>query len=139
MFFGFDDYSVDELLEYIKIGTDDRLYAIAQLIRLNTDLNRIYNATKIDMFFIEKFKNIVEFENVLKANPKNIEALKDAKKMGVSDKFIGERIKRRGKVNCSLTAERYNNAHRLFKLNNIHYILHCKRLKIELIGGCVIS
>ena len=86
----FDDYSVDELLEYIKIGTDDRLYAIAQLIRLNTDLNRIYNATKIDMFFIEKFKNIVEFENVLKANPKNIEALKDAKKMGVSDKFIGK-------------------------------------------------
>ncbi len=85
----FDDYSVDELLDYIKIGTDDRLYAIAQLIRLNVDLNRIYNATKIDMFFIEKFKNIVAFENVIKESPKNIEVLKDAKKMGVSDKFIG--------------------------------------------------
>ncbi len=85
----FDDYSVAQLLDYIKIGTDDRLYAIAQLIRLNVDPILIYNATKIDMLFIEKFKNIVEFENTLKANVKDIETLKDAKKMGVSDKYIG--------------------------------------------------
>ena len=85
----FDDYSIDELLDYIKIGTDDRLYAIAQLIRLNVDLNRIYNATKIDMFFIEKFKNIVDFECVIKENVKDAAVLRDAKKMGVSDKYIG--------------------------------------------------
>ncbi len=85
----FDDYSVAQLLDYIKIGTDDRIYAIAQLIRLNVDPILIYNATKIDMLFIEKFKNIVEFENKLKANVKDVETLKDAKKMGVSDKYIG--------------------------------------------------
>ena len=85
----FDDYSVAQLLDYIKIGTDDRIYAIAQLIRLNVDPILIYNATKIDMLFIEKFKNIVEFENTLKANVKDVETLKDAKKMGVSDKYIG--------------------------------------------------
>lgn len=62
---------------------------IAQLIRLHTDLIRIYNATKIDMFFLEKFKNIVDFENVIKDNIKDIQTLKDAKKMGVSDKYIG--------------------------------------------------
>ena len=85
----FDDYTADELLDYIRIGTDDRIYAIAQLIRLNVDLIHIYNATKIDMFFIEKIKNIVEFEKTLKANIDDVETLKDAKKMGVSDKFIG--------------------------------------------------
>ena len=85
----FDDYTADELLDYIRIGTDDRIYAIAQLIRLNVDLIHIYNATKIDMFFIEKIKNIVEFEKTLKANIDDVEALKDAKIMGVSDKFIG--------------------------------------------------
>ena len=85
----FDIYTEDELLKYIKNGTDDRLFAIAQLIRLNTDLIRIYNATKIDMFFLEKFKNIVDFENVIKENVKDIQTLKDAKKMGVSDKYIG--------------------------------------------------
>lgn len=86
----FDDYTAEKLLDYIKVGTDDRMFAIAQLIRLNVDLNLIYNATKIDMFFLEKFKNIVEFESTLKANPMNLQTLKDAKKMGVSDKFIGK-------------------------------------------------
>ena len=78
----FDSWSNDQLLEYIKDGTDDRLYAIAQLIR-----NGI---TKIDMFFLEKFKNIVEFERVVAARPKDVETLRDAKRMGFSDKYIGQ-------------------------------------------------
>ena len=86
----FDTYSQEELLDYIHTGTDDRLYAIAQLIRLRCDLNRIYNATKIDMWFLEKFKNIVDFEAVLRANPRDEQTLRDAKKMGVSDKYIGQ-------------------------------------------------
>ena len=86
----FDDYTAEKLLEYIRVGTDDRMFAIAQLIRLNVDLNLIYNATKIDMLFLEKFKNIVEFESTLKTNPMDLQTLKDAKKMGVSDKFIGK-------------------------------------------------
>lgn len=86
----FDTYTEEELLKYIKNGTDDRLFAIAQLIRLGVDLIRIYNATKIDMFFLEKFKNIVDFETPLKENIGDIETLKDAKKMGVSDEYIGK-------------------------------------------------
>ena len=85
----FDSYSAAELLDYIKIGTDDRLYAIAQLIRLNVDPILIYNATKIDMLFIEKIKNIVEFESTVKNNAGDVQVLRDAKKMGFSDKYIG--------------------------------------------------
>lgn len=85
----FDEYSEEQLLDYIKIGTDDRLYAIAQLIRLGVDLVRIYNNTKIDMFFLDKIKNIVDFEDTLVNNVDDIETLKDAKKIGFSDKFIG--------------------------------------------------
>ena len=86
----FDSWSNDDLLAYIKEGTDDRLYAIAQLIRGGVDLALIYNNTKIDMFFLEKFKNIVEFERVVAAHPKDIETLRDAKRMGFSDKYIGQ-------------------------------------------------
>ncbi|MBR3843642.1 MAG: carbamoyl-phosphate synthase large subunit [Christensenellaceae bacterium] len=86
----FDNYSRTELLEYIKEGRDDRLYAIAQLIRMGVDLGMICNATHIDMFFIEKIRNIVLFENVVKENKGNVEILKDAKKMGFSDKFIAQ-------------------------------------------------
>ena len=86
----FNDWDSDKLLDYIRTATDDRLYAIAQLIRLKIDLGMIYNATKIDMFFLEKFKNIVEFEKILAANKNDISTLKDAKKFGFSDKYIAQ-------------------------------------------------
>ena len=71
-------------------ATDDRSGAIAQLIRNGIDLVLIYDNTKIDMFFLEKFKNIVEFEREVKAHPMDVETLRDAKRMGFSDKFIGQ-------------------------------------------------
>lgn len=85
----FDDWNVARLMEYIAIGTDDRFFAIAQLIRLDADLNLIYSATKIDMLFLEKFHNIVEFEKELQTHAGSLETLREAKKMGVSDKYIG--------------------------------------------------
>ena len=84
----FDDKDNDYLINYIRQATDDRLYAIAQLIRNGVDLGMIYNATKIDMFFLEKIKNIVEFEAVVKANPMDEDTLIQAKEMGFSDKYI---------------------------------------------------
>ena len=85
----FDEYTAEALLEYIRTGTDDRLFAIAQLIRLGVDLLHIYNATKIDMFFLDKFKNIVDFEAVLRENKNDLAVLQDAKRLGISDKYIG--------------------------------------------------
>ena len=86
----FDDWKSDALLEYIRKGTDDRMYAIAQLIRKGVDLLIIYNHTKIDMLFLEKFKNIVEMEKVVAANVGDAAVLREAKRMGFSDKFIGQ-------------------------------------------------
>ncbi|MEE1031988.1 MAG: carbamoyl-phosphate synthase large subunit, partial [Ruminococcus sp.] len=84
----FDSWSQDELLSYIKIGTDDRIYAIAQLLRMGCEMNKISEVTAIDLFFIRKLKRIIEEEQELKANVGNLEVLKDAKKMGFSDKTI---------------------------------------------------
>ena len=86
----FDDWDTARLLEYIRTATDDRLYAIAQLIRLGVDLGMVYNATKIDMFFLEKFKHIVEFEEVIRNNPNSVETIRDAKLLGISDKYIAQ-------------------------------------------------
>lgn len=86
----FDTYKETELIDYIRIAKDDRLYAIAQLIRLGVDIGIIYNATKIDMFFLEKFKNIVEMERQVAQHIGDIEILKDAKRLGFSDSIIGK-------------------------------------------------
>ena len=85
----FDTFSTPELMSYIKIAKDDRLFAIAELMRRGCDLGNIYGATKIDMFFLDKIQNIVLFERTVKRNPGNIEVLKEAKRMGFSDAWIG--------------------------------------------------
>ncbi|MBQ8861323.1 MAG: carbamoyl-phosphate synthase large subunit [Clostridia bacterium] len=86
----FDTYTTEELMKYIAIGTDDRIYAIAELIRRGTDISLIESATKIDMLFLEKIKNIVVMENNVKAACGDLEVLRDAKKMGFSDKYIAK-------------------------------------------------
>lgn len=82
--------SVDDLMKYIEEGTDDRIYAIAQLMYLGVDHSRICNVTQIDMFFLDKIKNIVDFEKVLEQPESvgNIDLLYKAKKMGFCDKYI---------------------------------------------------
>ena len=80
--------SIDELMQYISEGTDDRIYAIAELMWLGVDHSRICDVTQIDMLFLDKIKNIVDYEKELAANPNNIDVMKKAKKMGFSDKYI---------------------------------------------------
>lgn len=86
----FESFSDDEMLNYIKDGTDDRIYAIAELLRRKTDIGMICNATKIDMLFLEKIKNIVSTEEKLKEHVGDIDTLYAAKKLGFSDEFIGK-------------------------------------------------
>jgi carbamoyl-phosphate synthase, large subunit len=86
----FDDMPTADMLEYIRKATDDRIYALAELIRRDVDAGHIYNRTKIDMFFLDKIKSIVDFEKTVKESPMDPEVLRDAKLMGFSDKFIGQ-------------------------------------------------
>ncbi len=86
----FESFSDDEMLNYIKDGTDDRIYAIAELLRRKTDIGMICNATKIDMLFLEKIKNIVKTENKLREHIGDTDTLYTAKKLGFSDEFIGK-------------------------------------------------
>lgn len=86
----FEAFTDDEMLNYIKDGTDDRIYAIAELLRRKTDIGMICNATKIDMLFLEKIKNIVKTENKLKEHIGDTDTLYNAKKLGFSDEFIGK-------------------------------------------------
>ena len=85
----FDGESSEDLLSYIRDGRDDRLFAIAELIRRHKDLGIIANETQIDMLFLHKIKNIVDEESVLCRRPGDVRELAFAKRMGFSDKYIG--------------------------------------------------
>ena len=86
----FDSMGQVELLKYIEAGTDDRVYAIAQLLRLDCNVDKIINATGIDKFFISKLQKIVAMEGYLKNNKLDMEVLRLAKETGFCDRAIGE-------------------------------------------------
>ena len=84
----FDDWSEENLLSYIAVGTDDRIYAIAQLLRLGTSVGEIVRISQIDAFFIRKMRNIVEMEKQVGKHPMDSSILFAAKKMGFSDRAV---------------------------------------------------
>ena len=85
----FDETATSELCEYIQIGTDDRIYAVAELLRRGITPEEINSLTQIDNFFLRKIRNIVEAEEEIKANKGDTDILRSAKKMGFCDKEIG--------------------------------------------------
>lgn len=84
----FDDMKDDEILEYIEVGTDDRIYGIAELIRRNVEIDRISDITGIDLFFLRKLCNIINMEREVESHKNDLEVLQKAKKIGFSDREI---------------------------------------------------
>ena len=82
--------TVEQLLDYIKEGTDDRLYAISQLMWMGVDASLICDITQIDMFFVDKIKKIVDLEKELEASPGSVELLREAKRSSFSDSYVAE-------------------------------------------------
>ena len=86
----FDNMPNDEMVEYIKQFRDDSIFAVAQLLRNGMSVEELHEITAITSYFLEAIKRIVDFEVVVKANPLDVETLKEAKKMGFGDKFISQ-------------------------------------------------
>jgi len=84
----FDNMSKEELLEYISVFRDDNIYAIAELIYHGVSVEQLHEITQITPYFLEAIKRIVDMEETLKINIRNLDTLIAAKKMGFSDKYI---------------------------------------------------
>lgn len=86
----FDGCTDEELMSYVQEFKDDNVYAIFELIRRGVSIEKIHELTKVTELFLESYKRIVEMENKLKENVGSVEALKEAKVMGISDKYISQ-------------------------------------------------
>ncbi|GAB2649254.1 carbamoyl-phosphate synthase large subunit [Prescottella soli] len=81
--------SLDELLEAIKVPTDGRMYQIAQAFELGATLEQLFDATKIDPWFLDQMQQIVELGDKVRAAESFGEAgLRFAKHHGFSDRQI---------------------------------------------------
>ena len=92
-FVGNDHTKFDNLDEELSNPTDLRIFAIAQALEEGYTIGRIEELTKIDPWFIERMKNIVDYKhklseyNTLEEIP--AEVLREAKVLGFSDFQIG--------------------------------------------------
>ncbi len=86
----FDTAETDWMLDYIKEGTDDRIYALAELLRRGLDNDTLYSITAIDPFFLDKLRHIVDLEKEGAAHPQDAATLLELKKYGFCDQAIAD-------------------------------------------------
>ena len=79
----------EEEIEYAISHHDDQiLYNVAIALKMGISVERIYKLSTVDPWFIEKIKNIVNLESKLTTSELDEPIMREAKKMGFSDKQI---------------------------------------------------
>jgi carbamoyl-phosphate synthase large subunit len=83
--------SAQELLTKIKTPTDERIVQLQQALRLGATAQQVFEATKIDPWFIDQIQLINEVAQWLKDEPElSRDVLKRAKEHGFSDVQIAQ-------------------------------------------------
>ena len=99
----YDGMESDAIFDYIRDGREDRIFAIAELFRraaaaessgsaeehFEEVTEKVRCATGMDPLFLRVLRNIVAEEKILRMQPGNVDALREAKRMGFSDAVIG--------------------------------------------------
>ena len=78
----------EELYLKIKERDDERIFAIAEWMRKGYDLDRIQKLTNIDYWFLKHILRIIDLEEEMKSQPKDIALLKKLKMYGFADSYI---------------------------------------------------
>ena len=99
----YDGMESDAIFDYIRDGREDRIFAIAELFRraaaaessgsaeehFEEVTEKVRCATGMDPLFLRVLRNIVAEEKILRMQSGNVDALREAKRMGFSDAAIG--------------------------------------------------
>uniref|UniRef100_A0A8C8CY42 Uncharacterized protein n=1 Tax=Oncorhynchus tshawytscha TaxID=74940 RepID=A0A8C8CY42_ONCTS len=81
------------VLQELQTPTDKRIFVLAAALRAGYTVDRLYDLTKIDRWFLHKMKNITDHEKVLESYNQDesampLEVMRKAKQLGFSDKQI---------------------------------------------------
>ncbi len=81
----------DEIEELLVNVTDERLFVVAEALRRGFSPQKIYSITKMDIWFLDGFKRIIDMEEELKRckGEPDVDTLKRAKEMCFADSYIG--------------------------------------------------
>lgn len=93
---GFDPYIKPVNDEELKEPTDKRMFVLAAALKKGYSVDKLYEFTKIDRWFLQKMKHIIDYFTLMEALDQNSlthDTLLKAKQMGFSDKQIAAAVK----------------------------------------------
>ncbi|MCM1158559.1 MAG: carbamoyl-phosphate synthase large subunit [Bacteroidales bacterium] len=80
--------SVEDIREELHRVDDRRIFVVAEAIRRGIALKEIHEITKIDVWFLDKIRNLVEMEARLAKEELDRELMKEAKRLEFPDEVI---------------------------------------------------
>ena len=88
-----EDYESTEMIKDVLANpTDERLFKIVKALKKNIPIEEIYQISGVDPFFLHKIENVVKIEKKLRStnldDENALETIKEAKRLGFSDKQI---------------------------------------------------
>ena len=85
---GLDELYTEEIEERLVNIDDQRLFVVAEALRRGFSPEKINKITKYDLWFLDRFQNIVDMEDALDHGRLDADTLRQAKEMGFSDAWI---------------------------------------------------
>ncbi len=82
--------TTEQLKAKIEKPDDQRLFALAELLRRSVNIDEIHALTNIDRFFLRHLRQVIALENKLSASRYDLELLREAKQYGFSDAAIAK-------------------------------------------------
>lgn len=85
---GLEDLYTEEIEEKLADVDDQRLFVVAEALRRGFSPEKINAITKMDVWFLEQFQDIIRMESKLEKGVPDAATLQRAKEMGFSDAYI---------------------------------------------------
>ncbi len=84
----FVDYTKEQLLAKLPEMTDERIFVVYAALKKGVSVDEVFNITKIDRWFLNKFKNLINYEARLANEEMTRELYEEGKRLGYLDKDI---------------------------------------------------
>ncbi|MCD7033861.1 carbamoyl-phosphate synthase large subunit [Metabacillus sp. GX 13764] len=84
------DMTMEHMKKRIVKAGDERLFYLAEAFRRGVSLEDLHEWSKIDRYFLNGIRKIIDFEQLLVSHPFSLEILEEAKKLGFSDAAVSK-------------------------------------------------
>ncbi len=85
-----DNFRIKNYLKEIEEPTTRRIFAIAEALRRGTSLKKLHQLSRIDLWFLQKMKNVTNLEAQMRRVKLSPSLMREAKQKGFSDRQIAK-------------------------------------------------